>query len=234
MAGISKPRGEKGEGGNGSQIWVAVGNGMFTLPAKKDAPHAVQVRDSSGEPVLDKDKNPKYVTEHRDIEGRITKIDHRTAVLYKDEETTFMCVHMVADGQSYRIDVKETPKGRYWENLVKRLVAVDFNMDVKLAPYNFEVTDDDGKKSRKIGIAVYQDGTKVEAQKIEGLPDWEKVKDPTTGKMVNSNLAQHEYLRDVVLAKIIERLNSVTGEVAADGPGGHGMSEEDGDMPDEF
>jgi len=227
MSGLSKPKGTGGdEGRKGNETWVGVSGGVFTLPAEKGAPGAVQVMKGKNhdEPATDKDGNHKYRTEHENLEGRITSFSERKAQLYDGEETVFLSVHLTAaDGTKYRVDLPEFK--RHWENFLMRSPGIDFTKDVKLSPYSFEATNKEtGKTSLKQGIAIY-----------DGLPEATQAKNPKTGKMEWTFLERNEFLRDVVLAQAKERLIAaggtapVTAEVAEGvrNVPGSGIGEED-------
>lgn len=101
---------------------------------------------------------------HDSVEGKITGITFEEGDFGKS-------LHITLDNEGI---ISAGTTSNFGEDLMKKLPAIDFTKEVKLAPYAFE---DEKGKSRK-GVTVYQDGEKIDSfykgednKAINGMPE---------------------------------------------------------------
>ncbi len=115
---------------------------------------------------------------YKDLVGLITKIEFRDGSFGRQLQVT------VSDGDEKPVVLSLSTSSNYGEDMMKKLINVDLEKTVKIAPYSF--TDDKGKSKK--GITIWQSDGKenvklgnyfYDAEKkknINGYPEPKKLK----------------------------------------------------------
>lgn len=195
---------------------------VIGMRCDESTPGAKMVYKKANEPALDKNGNPVYRLEYDYVEGLILGL--------AKEETDFgkfLSITIRDGANTYRLRLERG--SRYWTDFLMRLDNVRLTAPVRLSPYSIK---EEGKKSANQGIAMRQDGDKVErvwnqANGYEGgPPQAEFDEDEQEWKFGKRN----NWLEKNVLDKAIEFLASVTAPTPTAAVASQ-QEQDEGDLP---
>lgn len=124
----------------------------------------------------DKKIGTKWEFLYKDVSGMLTKVGFREGDYGKSLQLT------IADDEEKPVVLSLPTASNYGEDAMKKLININLEKPIKIAPYSF--TDDKGKIKK--GVTIYQDEQKIgnyfydpETKKnLHGFPEPKKLKKP--------------------------------------------------------
>ena len=168
----------------GSKTYLTIINGKFAQKVTADTPNAV----------ARENKNKQLIHEllYDALEGQITGL--------KMEDSDFgrqLIVEVQSGIDKFNLTIPMESK--YFDNFCYKINGINFNDEVKIAPYSFDPNDGKGKKT---GINFYQNGNKIvhyytqEDPKGKPFPEG---KDLSDSKWKIYKLQERDWLADMVV-----------------------------------